>query len=308
MSKNGKIIQFDRNKAAGPWQPLVQVPLSEEAVQSGVAAGFQNNKFRVFVKQTASSGFMVQGPDGQSAPMPILHLIIAGVNGRKPDYAEVQRIKAELVHEESDAVELFPGKGREIDSPQTHIWCLPPGYVMPVGMVKAAAPLDPNAELIPGSRIKREDLLFYVVTTQAEGADPVVEVFASEDDAKACYDVAGSEFLPGQYAMYGRVPTEDEGAAWSPAAVERRRTIQERIEAAGAAMAAAQAKTTDLETAMREGIEQKGAERVEALVSAEQEAVEQGDAAAQASLAAMREELVRTGRIQAVPDGDAEPS
>jgi len=305
MSKNGKIIQFDRNKAAGPWQPLIQIPLSEEAVQSGVASAFQNHRFRVFVKQTASSGFMMQGPDGQSHPMPILHLIISGVNGRKPDYSEIQRIKAELVHEEADAVELFPGKGREIDMPQTHIWCLPPGYVMPLGLVRAAPP-DPNAELIPGSSIKREDLLFYIVTTQAEGADQVVEVFASEDDAKACYNVAGNEFLPGQYAMYGRVPTEDEGAAWSPSAVERRNTIQARIEAAGAAMAERhRAGKTPTEEEMRAGVERKGIERLEAISEAERIADEDGDDAAKASLAELREELVRRGRI-GKSDGEAE--
>lgn len=307
MSKNGKIIQFDRNKAAGPWQPLVQIPLSEEAIQNGVASGYQNNKVRVFVKRTSSSGFMIQGPDGQPQPMPIIHLIIAGLGGRRVDYAEIQRIKNELVHEESDAVELFPGKGREIDSPQTHLWCLPPGYIMPVGLIKRA-PVDPNAEVIPGSRIKREDLLFYVVTTQAEGADPVVEVFASEDDARACYDQASGTFVPGEYVMYGMAPNEEEGAAWSPGAIARRSNIQALIEAAGAAMAAQQGGPghTPTEDEMRAGIAAKAAEREAALTAAEREATESGDDAAKASLAAMREELVRTGGIKANTNGEAD--
>jgi hypothetical protein len=57
---------------------------------------------------------------------------------------------------------------------------------------------------------------------------------------------------------------------------------------------------------MREGIEQKGSERAADLDAAERSAQETGDVEAQASLAAMREELVRTGGIKAVPDGDAD--
>ncbi len=308
MSNNGKIIQFDRNKAAGPWQPLVQIQLTEDAIKSGVAAGYQNNKARVFVKRTASSGFMVQGPNGQAQPMPIIHLIIAGLGGRKLDYHEIQRVKNELVHEESDAVELYPGKAREMDMPQTHLWCLPPGYTMPLGLVKAR-PADPNAELIPGSRIKREDLLFYVVLTQGEGSAPVVEVFASEDDAQACYELASGTFVPGEYVMYGMVPHEEEGAAWSPGAIERRNSIQARIEAAGAAMAASQAAGgghPPTEAEMREGIAAKAAERESALSKAESEADASGDEDAKASLAAMREELVRTGGIKASTNGDTD--
>jgi hypothetical protein len=308
MSNNGKIIQFDRNKAAGPWQPLVQIQLTEDAIKSGVAAGYQNNKARVFVKRTASSGFMVQGPNGQAQPMPIIHLIIAGLGGRKLDYHEIQRVKNELVHEESDAVELYPGKAREMDMPQTHLWCLPPGYTMPLGLVKAR-PADPNAELIPGSRIKREDLLFYVVMTQGEGSAPVVEVFASEDDAQACYELASGTFVPGEYVMYGMVPHEEEGAAWSPGAIERRNSIQARIEAAGAAMAASQAAGgghPPTEAEMREGIAAKAAERESALSKAESEADASGDEDAKASLAAMREELVRTGGIKASTNGDTD--
>lgn len=308
MSNNGKIIQFDRNKAAGPWQPLVQIQLTEEAIQNGIAAGYQNNKARVFVKRTASSGFMVQGPNGQAQPMPIIHLIIAGLGGRKLDYHEIQRVKNELVHEESDAVELYPSKARDMDMPQTHLWCLPPGYTMPLGLVKAR-PVDPNAELIPGSRIKREDLLFYVVMTQAEGSAPVVEVFASEDDARTCYEQASGTFLPGEYVMFGMVPQEEEGAAWSQGALEKRTNIQARIEAAGAAMAASQEAGgghSPTEEEMRAGIAAKAKEREEALTEAEREADASGDEDAKASLAKMREELVRTGGIKANTNGDAD--
>ena len=305
--KNGKVIQFDRNKSAGPWQPMVAIQLSEEAIQSGVSAAFQNNKARVFIKQTTSTGFMIPGPDGQSKPMPIAHLIIVGMGGRKIEFSDVQRIKNELIHEESDAVEIYPAKYRAIDLPQTHIWCLPPGYTLPLGLVKAAPPADPDAELIPGSQIKRADLMFYVVVTQADGEDPMTEVFASEDDAKECYGVNGAEFIPGQYLMYGRVPLEDEGAGWSNAACERRTMIQERIEAAGAAMAAQQAQAghSPTEEEMRAGIAQKAAEREEHISNAEQAAEESGDEEAKAELAAIRAELVRRGR-RVETDGESE--
>lgn len=310
MGHNGKLVNFDRNRAAGPWQPLQPLELSEEARQSGVLAGFHNNRYRVFVKQMHRSGMLMAGPGGEPQAVPIIHLIIAGLGGRKPTYAEIQRIKNELVHEESDAAEIYPSRQREVDSPQTHLWCLPPGYMMPFGLMPRAAAPAADEEIIPGATVRREDLLFYVVASDVDG-QPVTEVFADEADARACYERAGNEFEAGTAQMYGTFPTVEEGAAWSPAATERMAQIQARFQHAmsaapmvGGPIDGEATKGEDrpslspeeLKEAMRAGIEQKQAERLDALMEAQREAEEAQDVEAAKSLAELRTMLLEQRR------------
>lgn len=321
-SKGGKIVRLDRNRAAGPWEPLRPMLVTGEAKDSGVLAAFANNRFRVFIKSTVAAGLMMAGPTGQPQPVPVTHMIIAGP--RPPSYSEVQRIKSELLHEESDACEIFPARHREIESDQTHIWCLPPGYRIPLGLMPTPIAPDMDAEVMPGSSIKRRDLLFYVVDTPGENPEdaPLREVFASEEDARETYEKAGSQFPEGRGSleMIGNVPMEEEGAAWSPGAQERREQITSRIAEVGRKMAEEQKPMLDearlpygpysIEDEMAEAdgyadgwLEMEEASKMEELMEAgiskrnrdRQEAMAKEEAAAEekaaADLARMREEM-----------------
>jgi len=234
--------KFDRNKVVGPWKPMEPMELAEEAKAAGVLAAFRNNRGAVYVKRTESSGLMMETGLGIPAPVPVVHLIVVMSNGRSPTYRECMQIKRELVHPNSDMVEIFPDEEREINASQTHLWCLPAGYRLPLGLIPAGAVGDgaSDVDAIPGI-IKRSELMFYVLETPQAGKVPIVEVFANEDDAKACYDATGNS-LPsgGGMRMLGMVPQEEEGAAWSPSALDRRNQLMDRIGEAGKKMAEAE--------------------------------------------------------------------
>ena len=336
---------IDRNRAAairkGPWQPLMPIEIAEEDKQRGILAAFRNNLYVVGVSRTVSNGFFMQGPDGRPQPVPIVHLIISRHDKKQPPWRDLQRIKNELVHPEADAVELYPSVQREINLSQTMLWCLPPGYKMPVGLAPAAAAPSPDDEIVPG-HIRRSDLQFYVIETpQPHGEAPVIEVFADEEDAKASYESTDVAFPEsGTIRMFGQIPEEEEGAAWSPAAVSRREDLSQRIADAGAHMAQQQAEAEDharlpygnpgieeemdaaeawekplcdgplepeeaanLGELMRQGMERRASER-DVVISDEVKAAEAaGDKKAEADLAAMRERFVRTGSV----DGPTKP-
>jgi hypothetical protein len=251
---------------------------------------------------------------------------------------EAQRIKNELVHEESDMVEIYPSRSREIDMPQTHLWCLPPGYRIPLGLMPMPSE-EGDRDVIPGV-IKRSELQFYVLETPQPGGASIVEVFADEADAVGSYQQGGVP-LPegGALRMLGMVPTEEEGAAWSPAAQARREVLSERISEAGRQMAEKQEamesqvrfpngnhgiedeieasgafgtaamingslepeESDRLGDLMRDGIARHAAER-EAEISAEEAAAQAADdLRAQGDLAEMRRQLVKTGRVDGNP-------
>lgn len=247
---NKHVPALDRNRAAamrkGPWQPLVPIEIAEEDKQRGILAAFRNNLYVVGVSRTVSNGFFMQGPDGRPQGVPIVHLIISRHDKKQPPWRDLQRIKNELVHPESDAVELYPSVDREINLSQTMLWCMPPGYKMPVGLAPSAAAPSPDDEIVPG-HIRRSDLQFYVMETpQPHGEAPIIEVFADEDDAKASYESTDVAFPDGgTIRMFGQIPEEEEGAAWSPAAVSRREDLSQRIADAGAHMAQKQAEAED---------------------------------------------------------------
>ena len=338
--KNNKnVIPFNRNRAAGPWQPLQPMQIAPDALAQGVVAAFRNHRYAVYIKQTVSPGFLMQGPDGKTQAAPVMHLIVVRGDGKSPTWRDLQRIKNELAHEEADAVEIFPAESRKIDASQTHLWCLPPGVRIPLGLMPEGAMPSPDDEVIPGV-VRRSDLQFFVVETpQQDDAPPLVEVFADEKDACESYESTGVP-LPetAGLRMMGAVPLEDEGAAWSPAACVRRDELQERIARAAADNVARQHDLDDrvrwpdnppgleeeleeagmwggpldegpldtteedrLATAMEEGIARKREERAEALDQAEAAAK---DEEAKAELARMREQLVRSGSIDGSGGGN----
>ena len=339
---NKNVIQFDRNRAAGPWQRMQPMEISAEGRAAGVVAAFRNNRYATYIKQTVSPGFLMQGPDGKAQAAPVVHLIIVRGDGRVASWKDIQRIKNELVHEESDAVEIFPAESRRVDASQTHLWCLPPGIRIPLGMQPEAASPMPDDEVIPGV-LRRSDLQFYVVETPQEDGEPsIVEVFADEQDARASYEITGVPIPEtAEIRMLGAVPVEEEGAAWSPGAIARRDALQERIAQAAADNVAYQQDIEDqvrwpdhppgleeeleadgmwgdpledgpldpieqdrLATAMEQGIAQKREDRTSMVSSEEQAARDAGDEQAAVDLARMREQLVRTGSIDGPPSGD----
>lgn len=344
---NNKHLALDRNRAAamrsGPWQPLMPIEIADEDKQKGILAAFRNNLYLVGVSRTVSAGFFMQGPDGRPQGVPIVHLIISRHDKKQPPWRDLQRIKNELVHPESDAVELYPSVQREINLSQTMLWCMPPGYKMPVGLAPAAAVPSPDEEIVPG-HIRRSDLQFYVIETpQPHGENPIVEVFADEEDAKASYESTDVAFPEnGVIRMFGQIPEEEEGAAWSVAAVARREDLSQRIAEAGAHMAKQQGEAEDqarlpygkpgtseieeemdsaglwehplvdgplepeeaanLGELMRQGMQRRATER-DAVISDEVKAAQDaGDKQAQDDLAAMRARFVQTGKI----DGSTE--
>ena len=350
---NTKVVNIDRNRAAAvramttpQWVPMQPIEVSDVAAADGVIGVFVNDRYACYQKQTQSSGFLMQGPDEKAVPVPITHLIVVRRDARAADWNDLQRIKNELVGAESDAVELFPANSRLLNMPkgQTHLWCLPPGYRMPLGLFPAPPVLDAaeNDDVIPGM-IKRSDLQFYVVESlQPHGEPPIVEVFADEADAKACYESTGVS-LPdgGRLAMLGQIPMEEEGAAWSSGAVARRDEIGRRIAQASANMADEQSlrersllpagpigvedemeadgalgnvvdgpmdvmEASRLEAAMRAGMEAKQVSRDEEITEEIRAAREAGEKQAEADLAAMRKQLVSSGSIKR-KDSDGSP-
>lgn len=335
--KNGKkVISFDRNRAAGAWQEMQPIAIDDEARAAGVVAAFRNNRFAVYIKNAVSEGLLMQGPTGQPQPTPVVHLIVVGAGGRAPTYEEAQRIKCELVHDESDMVEIYPARAREVKATQTHYWCLPPGYPLPLGLVPSGAAPEVDADAIPGV-VTRAELQFYVVETPQEGQPPIVEVFVDAADAEACYAANGLPAPSGALRMLGNVPHEEEGAAWSPGAVTRRDELVARVTEAGRKMAEEQVAQIDsarmtygpssiedeiadagdfahgsleaeegdrLEDLMRTGMQRHAMVR-EAAMTAEQRAAEAaGEQAAADELAAMRARMCQDRATATKPDGD----
>lgn len=332
MGKNNNriILPFDRNKAVGPWQPLQPMPISEENAKQGIVAAFINPRYTVGVKRTISPGLAVAGPDGQGRPAHVIHLIINHRAHKQPPWEDLMRIKGELVHEEAEAVELFPAVSRLLDMKQTHLWVIEPGIVMPLGLFP-----QPTPSL--GS-ITREDVEFYVVETP-DGENTIREVFASEEDATSAYAANGNA-LPEKrgVCLLAELPMEEDGGCWSPAAIERRVALMAKIEEAGKAMAAKMgpppaevlpdgpASTEEqmaadgelefadaprgpeegihLAEAMERGIAAKLSERDAALTAEVAAAKEAGNEEAEADLRRMREEFVKTGTITPKPSDD----
>ncbi|MFA4971200.1 MAG: hypothetical protein WC683_01215 [bacterium] len=344
---NGKnVVRFDRNRAASTqWVPLQRMPVDPEGAAQGVVAAFANHKYAVYVKQTTSSGFVMMGPDGRPSAAPVMHMIIVRRDGRPPEWKHLQRIKNEIAGPTAEACEIFPSEDRRVDAPQTHLWCLPPGMRIPLGLEPKGAEPHPDDEIVPGV-VRRSDLQFYVVETpQGEGAAPIVEVFADERDAQASYEAAGTEFpTTGGLRMFGEVPVEEEGAAWSVNAIARRDEVRERLNvAAQADLERRQAMVEAIQLpdgpsgleeeleaagmwdgpldegppsvlegemlaeAMEAGMQRMEADRAaaaaEAAVSPTPEEAE-AEEAATADLRAMRDQLVRTGRL----DGGSKPN
>jgi len=232
MAKNNKKVNrnIDRNLLAGPWKPLEQAQVPADAAKMGVVACFQNNRYTIFVKEQESPGFGQPGPDGKIIPMKIAHLII-NRNDKKTtrSWADLQRIKNELLGPMAEAIELFPAEWRrmsDISDRQTHLWALSPGATLPLGLVPAGVDALAAAEKQAEEHtLTQKDVQVYVVKT-----DEIIEVFADETEARAMYKESGNEMPEGEVKNLGDVPSEDEGAGWTERAKAKIAQVMRKAE------------------------------------------------------------------------------
>lgn len=209
---NNRSARIDRNMKMG-WQPMQLCKIPEDAEKEGVVAVFQNNRYTVFVKEMESPGFKL--PDG--SPMKIAHLVISRHDKKKiRDWDDMQRLKNECLHPMAEAVELYPGEFRRIDMQQTHLWALMPGATFPVGLSPAGGDAMAQAEQQALEEIvSKEELEVFTIECEIEG-NKVLEVFASEEEAREMYQKAGNEFPEnGTVKNIGQIPTPEEGAVWT---------------------------------------------------------------------------------------------
>jgi hypothetical protein len=119
----------------GPWERRDVRPEDlagfEQAIgrraTDGVRAithGFTNNRYGVWFSE-------VETPAG-----PAVHLWIRRHDGaRLRDWADLQRIKDELVGAERVAVEVVPARESLVDDANMyHLWVLPPGFELPFSL------------------------------------------------------------------------------------------------------------------------------------------------------------------------------
>lgn len=118
----------------GNWQEGSVDGLEQlKAAQGRVAPEkiFFNNLFEVWVYIEAMVG------DHENKQPPIAYLSIKRLDKLPIDYDHwriLQRIKSEILGDETEGIELYPREDRKMDvANQYHLYCLPPGHIWPVG-------------------------------------------------------------------------------------------------------------------------------------------------------------------------------
>jgi hypothetical protein len=219
--KGGRGRRADRNRMAAPMREFVRVENPEGAEELGIVATFENNRYGVFLKKTLSDGFSVPGPDGSPEPMEVIHMIIVRHDKKKVEipWAEKQKIKNELLGPMAEGVELFPSEMRRMDSiadHQTHLWILPPGATMPLGLVPKAMEEMARRSALEQFEVAEEELQVFQVDD-----DDVVQVFGTEEEAQAAYEENDNELSGGEVVRMDEVPFEGDGAVWSDLAKKK---------------------------------------------------------------------------------------
>jgi hypothetical protein len=110
--------------------------MANEQVQAGrdVVAVWGNPHLVVIEERMFSQAFR----DGSGQPMELRHLSIIKMNLAAPqlEWNELNEIKASILGENIEAVELFPSARREIKGlPERHLWCFPPEVAIPLGFL-----------------------------------------------------------------------------------------------------------------------------------------------------------------------------
>jgi hypothetical protein len=109
-----------------PWDAFHPLPGQVVGADGVVGHLFENNRYRVVRREYPS------GPFG-----PYVHLTIRCRGGSpRHDWRDFQRIKNELVGEETEAVELDPAESRVVDTANHyHVWVFR-DYRFPLGMAE----------------------------------------------------------------------------------------------------------------------------------------------------------------------------
>ena len=141
-----------KSKIVG-WKKLV--PTGTNKYDKNVSWAFKNNIYTVFVRvaENEVDGKDGAGPEGEadgvSAPSGVLWLSFKR-NDRKAvqvlsECRDIQLIKNEIAGPKTDSVMLFPSEDRLKDSAnQYHLYCVPPGEIIPIGMGGGRAVADPG--------------------------------------------------------------------------------------------------------------------------------------------------------------------
>lgn len=247
MGNKGKVIKArfggDRNRIAGPWQPLMQFEVPPQASEAGIAAMFQNNRYVVYVKTNVSTEF--KRPNG--TPSTCVHLIIARHDKQeRRTWGDLQRIKNEVCGPLCEAVEVFPSEVRRLDIPnhQTHLWVYEPSVILPHGLVPkemhAAHHARRAIESIP---LDERTVVAVFKTVDGEGGVRVrqpVEVYADDAEARAVYgdrlDDKTDDHFAARVCGIDQIPPPDfetpedaPGATWTDAARARHAAFVERM-------------------------------------------------------------------------------
>lgn len=221
----------DRNKIAGPWEPLQQYAVPENAQAAKIVALFQNNRYVVYVKTNISTEFKT--PEG--TPTQGVHLIIAR-HDKKPvrDWGDLQRIKNEVCGPICEAVELFPSEMRRLDIPnhQTHLWAYEPTVVLPHGLVPKEMHAALHAKKAMQGIPPEMRNVFVVFKQDADGVRCPAEVYASKKEAREIYgstlDAEPNDVFAGKECGLDTLPPPDfdppegaVGSTWTDAAREK---------------------------------------------------------------------------------------
>jgi hypothetical protein len=106
------------------WTPFEQVGGAVVDPDGITGSLVENNRYQVIVREH---------PDGPFGPY--VHLTIRSQDGSpRHDWRDFQRLKNELVGEETEAVELYPAESRLVDTANHyHLWVFRT-YRFPLGM------------------------------------------------------------------------------------------------------------------------------------------------------------------------------
>lgn len=104
-----------------PWERNDDLRPPRVGWAKNIEAGYTNDWYVVLITTMADAG---------------VHLAVRAKHlGREPPWADMQRIKNELVGEERLAVQIYPRDSRRMTSEgMYHLWVLPPGWDMPIGL------------------------------------------------------------------------------------------------------------------------------------------------------------------------------
>jgi len=222
----------DRNRIAGPWEPLTQCNVPEEMASANIVALFQNNRYTVYVKTNKSTEFM--SPEGN--PTQVVHLIMARNDKKKtePPWDEKQRAKNEICGPTCEAVELFPSEMRRLDIPnhQTHLWVYEPTVTLPHGLIPKEMQATHHAKKAAASIPPEERNVFVVFKVDEAGEKCPAEVYVDEAEARAIYGERLDAEPDGDFAFkpcgLDTIPPPDftppegaVGSTWTEAAREK---------------------------------------------------------------------------------------